>query len=172
MNQADVLFDAAVLARYPALALRPETAAEAGFLAALFAACSPLAGLLPAPMLEQQALAQQAGYRTEFPLAMRRIIFCDGSELGRVVIDWSGTANTSCVDIAVMPAAQRRGIGSALLKAWIETASALNRPCALQVAVGNPAQQIYARLGFALDPAADSTGPIVAMIRPVGPLAA
>ena len=51
---ADALFDAALLRRAPQFVVDPETAAHRPFLAELFAACSPLAGLLPPALMEMQ----------------------------------------------------------------------------------------------------------------------
>ncbi len=172
MDHADILFDAAVAMRLADLEVRAEIPGDTAFLTGLFLATSPLAGMLPGPVLAQQAQAQQASYRADFPQAMSRIATRGEVDIGRILIDWSGTGSCTCVDIAVLPQAQCGGIGTALLEAWIATADALDRPCTLQVAVGNPAQRIYTRLGFIPNPAADPFGPVIELTRPNGVLRA
>ena len=167
MNATEDRYEHAVRVRNPELLLRAETPGDADFLSALFMASSPLAGLLPEPILRQQALAQQIGHRTDFPHAMRRIVALGGADIGHVVIDWSDRESCYCVDIAILPGAQRGGIGGQLLEAWTEVADRLNRSCSLQVMTDNPARRIYERMGFMPQAGTDPHSPLVELARPI-----
>ena len=169
MLLADDEFDRAFRRRCPAAIIRAETETDAEFLVQLFIACSPLASLLPQPMLRQQALIQQASHQSECPRAMRRIILLEDATVARFVIDWSGTDCSHAVDIAVMPNARKSGIGRHLLHTWLEVADALNKPCRLEVLADNPARRLYDRLGFRAISDTDRQEPVVHMERPVMP---
>ena len=169
MLVAENQFEQALRRRLPAITIRPELPSDGDFLEQLFIACSPMDGILPEPMLRQQAMFQQIGHQTEFPDAMRRIVMLGDRDVGRIVLDWSGAGSCLCVDIAIMPSAQRGGIGSHLLAAWIEVADALGRPCSLQVTADNPAWRIYGLLGFVPREDGGQQGPIVDLTRPVTP---
>jgi ribosomal protein S18 acetylase RimI-like enzyme len=147
--EASRAFDAAFAAHAPAgLAVRPETDADAAFLRELFLASYPLRDLLPEPLLGQQVQLRLDTFRRGFPGAMRRIVVGPHRAVGRFIVEWDHAAGPYCADIAVAPANGRRGIGTALLKAWIEVAEAHGLACALTVAADNPARALYARLGF------------------------
>jgi len=53
--------------------------------------------------------------------------------------------------IYLVPARQRRGIGTAILKSLQARAAALGRPVHLNVLVNNPARRLYERLGFRVE---------------------
>jgi ribosomal protein S18 acetylase RimI-like enzyme len=143
-------FDAAFGARAPAgLSVRPEADDDAAFLRELFLASYPLRDVLPEPVLTQQIELRLATFRQAFAGAMRRIAVGADGPVGRIIIDWRHAAAAShCVDIAVRPTAGGRGVGTALLQAWIDVASAHGLACSLTVAPGNPVRALYARLGF------------------------
>lgn len=95
---------------------------------------------------------------------MQRIAERDGRPIGRFMIDWR-TDESHGVDLAVMPGDRATGAGLHFLRAWIDVADAMAVPAVLQVAVDNPAQRIYRRLGFvAVD--AQSSPLVIAMRRP------
>lgn len=147
--EASRAFDVAFAANAPpGLAVRPETDADVGFLRELFLASYPLRDLLPEPLLGQQVQLRLDTFRRGFPGAMRRIVVGPDGPVGRLVIEWDHAAGPYCADIAVAPAEGRRGVGTALLKAWIEVAEAHRLACTLTVAADNPARALYARLGF------------------------
>jgi ribosomal protein S18 acetylase RimI-like enzyme len=52
------------------------------------------------------------------------------------------------VDIALVPASRRRGLGRALLSAVLAAATAAGATVSLSVEVGNPASGLYERLDF------------------------
>jgi ribosomal protein S18 acetylase RimI-like enzyme len=158
-------YDDAFTARAPRLRCRSEDAADAAFLIDLAMACSPLAGVIPDPMLLQQAELQHAAHDGAHPHAMHRIAMREGVPVGRIMIDWDA-AESHCVDVAVLPEHQGKGIGLALLRAWLDVADLRGQPARLEVRADNPAARIYLRLGF--QPVADLRGwsPVVTMLRP------
>lgn len=155
-------FDAAFLARAPGCFVRPEAPDDQPFVTALFAAVSPLRGLLTPALLADQAAAADAHFRGAFPDAMRRLVGRNQAAVGRIVIDWTGEDHVVGVDIAVLPSAG--GIGLAMLRAWLAVADGLARPCRLTVVRANPARTIYLRLGFR-EEAGDADSPMVSMAR-------
>lgn len=167
-DSVDAAFDAA-FREMPsksaqALDCRPEHADDAAFLAALFAACSPLAGLLPEPMMTTQATLKYASHAAAHPHAMRRIATLDGVPIGRLAIDWDGSS-THCIDVAVLPEHRATGAGPRLLRAWLAVADAIPMPATLEVNADNPAARLYRRLGFVATATDDV---MIAMTRPVG----
>jgi ribosomal protein S18 acetylase RimI-like enzyme len=143
----DSAFDAAFAARSSALGCRPRTPDDVDFLLACAIACSPMAGLLPDAMLAQQAAFQRAAHDGAHPGAMHRIALRAGVPIGHILIGWSATA-THLVDIAVLPEHRGIGAGGQLLAAWLAVADAHGLTATLEVQNGNPARQIYERLGF------------------------
>lgn len=164
---ADALFDAALLRRAPHVTVESETAAHRPFLAELFAACSPLAGLLPPALMDMQFATQDASFASDHPQAMRRIVLWSGQPVGRIVIAWDEPDTILGVDIAVHPAGRASGAGLAMLRAWVDVADVLGRPCTLNVVATNPAQRIYQRLGFRSVGAIDPEAAYIAMTRPL-----
>jgi len=146
--EAGRAFEAAFAARASGgLKVRPEQAGDAQFLRGLFLATNTVRAVLPAPLLAQQADLQLAAFRSNYPDAMRRIAVGPQGPIGRIIIDWSGRA-AHCADVAVHPAHAGRGVGTALLRAWIDVATQHGLACTLTVQPDNPARALYARLGF------------------------
>ncbi len=169
MDQLHAAFDAAMNRLLPSLAVRPERDTDRDFLLGLFAACSPLAGILPPAMLTQQAELAHRGYRTAFPDAMFRIALIDGQPVGRIAIDWNRNGAAHTVDIAVLPDFQGAGIGRAMLRAWLDVADDHGLATSLEVVADNPARQVYERLGFVPTAAMDETYAVIEMVRPPVP---
>lgn len=166
-HPGEALFDAAFGERWPDAGIRPEEPGDQTFLRALFLESSPLAGLLPDAMLEDQARIRMASLGAECPGAMRRIIEIDGVPAGRLMIDWNRDGKSHCADIAVSLHAQGRGLGAAMLQAWIAASAELGLACSLEVDAANSAREIYRKLGFT-ELAGEYEGlPQIAMIRPV-----
>jgi len=165
MTDPHARFDEALAARAPHLRCRPEEAADSIFLTGLAIACSPLAAMLPEPMLRQQVEFQHASHNGAHPHAMHRIATLGAAPVGRIMIDWDGH-ETHLVDIAVLPAHHGAGIGSAMLSAWLDVADARRQSARLEVRADNPAARLYQRLGFqpVLDP--NDWSPVVTMSRP------
>ncbi len=141
-------FDAQFLARAAGLDLRAEEPSDAAFLRALFLVANPLAQVLPPFMLEQQADIRLASFRDKYPLAMRRIFLAGGAPIGRIIIDWTAEEGARVADIGVRPEHRGRGVASAALTAWQDTAAAFGLDCRLTVLPDNPARALYRRLGF------------------------
>lgn len=158
---------ASVHAADPRLQLRPESADDHGFAEALIGACSPLAGVLPPAMIEQQAAFQIAGHRAQHPQAEAMIIAIAGMPCGRLVIDPSTASigGAHLVDIAVHPEWQGQGIGRAVLAAWCAQADATGLRLTLEVLADNPARELYARLGFVELAGDDPASPALSMER-------
>jgi ribosomal protein S18 acetylase RimI-like enzyme len=97
--------------------------------------------------LEQQYRAREAGWGVSAPDGDDRILVRDGRPIGRLVID-RRPDGIRVVDVAVVPAEQGRGIGSAVLRQVLEEADAARVPVTLHVVTTNPALRLYERLGF------------------------
>jgi ribosomal protein S18 acetylase RimI-like enzyme len=145
--------------------LRAESDADLPFLRGLFATtrAAELA-LLPdvvrPTFCDQQFTAQHRGHRARYPHAAFDVIELEGTRVGRLAVDRSDVV--TIVDIAVLPERRGRGIATAALRPVLAEASVMGQVVELHVAVGNPAADWYARLGF--EPTADD-GVYTAMRR-------
>lgn len=166
MDELDAAFDAAMHRLLPSAEVRQEQPEDRDFLLHLFAACSPLAGILPAAMLAQQAELANRGFGSLSPSAMFRIARVNRQPAGRIIIDWGRNGASHGIDIAVLPEFRRSGLGLAMLRAWLAVADDHCLPCTLEVLATNPARRIYERLGFAPTPEMDETCAVIEMIRP------
>jgi ribosomal protein S18 acetylase RimI-like enzyme len=160
-----VLFEAAFLRRAQQLAIRAETDDDQAFLQKLFAACFPLANVMPEALLAMQAHAQYQSHLTAYPGAMRRIVSEGEQPIGRIMVDWGANGLSHGVDIAVLPEARNSMAGLHLLRAWLDAADRCGFACSLEVLANNPARRIYARLGFRADESRDDAA-VVRMTRP------
>jgi ribosomal protein S18 acetylase RimI-like enzyme len=137
------------------LVRRPEREVDEGFRFDLF--CGSRApgedlSALDAPLRErlmrQQFQGQNASYRANYPDARFEIVEHAGAPIGRIV-----TARTPdavlIVDIALIAAWRRRGIGASLVNGVLGEARAAGLPVRLSVLANNaPALRFYLRLGF------------------------
>jgi ribosomal protein S18 acetylase RimI-like enzyme len=142
-------------ARAAGLTFRPMTDADLPFLSALYAstrteelAVVDWSAAQKAAFLQQQFDAQHAHYRqhyggtTDFLVIER-----GGAPAGRLYLArWS--AEHRIVDIALMPAHRRQGLGGALLLDLLAEAAAVAKPVTIHVEKFNPAMALYRRLGF------------------------
>jgi len=136
------------------LHLRPEQTDDATFLRTLFDATRPLAAQLahlPADMRERvlagQFQAQSQSLHGHYPQSQALIILHNDAPAGRLVFATGPTVHIA--DIALLPARQAQGLGTALLLALANAAAP--RGLSLEVADDNvAAQRLYARLGFIL----------------------
>ncbi|QDL97782.1 GNAT family N-acetyltransferase [Rhodopseudomonas palustris] len=162
----------------PGLAIRPAQAADDVFcrclsdatLRAMFASMGLPEPLL-ATLLAQQFEAQRIGYRRSFPaaeyfvitereVAVGRVVvtidpaeagLCDGSDVdGEAAARSWGNRALRIVDIALLPAAQGRGIGREVIAGLVGAAEAIGlRRLTLSVQSSNDrARSLYLRLGF------------------------
>lgn len=132
---------------------RPETAADAAFLAALFreASALDLSGLDPAlaeQLMRHQFAGQAASYHAAYPTARFDVVEIDDEAVGRIVVDDARDAWT-VVDVALRAGWRGRGIGSRLLREAMAGARAAGLPVRLRVGASNAgARRFYERLGF------------------------
>jgi GNAT superfamily N-acetyltransferase len=100
--------------------------------------------------LELQYNARERHYREHFPAADDLLVLVGGQPAGRLCVD-RGRDEMRVVDIALLPEHRGSGIGTALMAALQEEATIAGLPLALQVEAGNPAANLYRRLGFVID---------------------
>jgi ribosomal protein S18 acetylase RimI-like enzyme len=102
--------------------------------------------------LRQQFAAQDAHYRQHYPGADFLVIEAAGVPAGRLyVARWP--REVRIMDIALLPAHRRRGLGTAILADLLAEATATGKIASIHVERNNPALRLYERLGF--HPAAD-----------------
>lgn len=162
MSSADGLRDAieAIAAALAAdgddWSLREESAADASFIAELYAA-TRWDELAPVPWLDaakhaflhEQSRLQSDHYRKNYPGAALCIIEHAGLVVGRLYL-YASPGEFRLMDIALVATLRRQGFGERMLRALMTIASAQSRSITLHVEPNNPAQRLYARLGFTL----------------------
>lgn len=99
--------------------------------------------------LAQQHRAQHAHYRNAYPDAEYLILERDGECIGRLYLSEAG-GRMLLIDISLVAAARNAGLGGAILADLLDAAKAAGKSVSLHVERFNPAQRLYARLGFAL----------------------
>jgi ribosomal protein S18 acetylase RimI-like enzyme len=111
------------------LALRPATPDDAPFLAALHAATRSAEvaafgwdGHAAHDFLAQQHTVREAAYAAGFPGAEDRLITVDGTPVGRALVHRTDRV-LHLVDLAVLPAHQGRGLGTAVLRSLLDDAA-------------------------------------------------
>ena len=138
-----------------AIELRCTTAQDADFLRDLYT-CSRWEELAPTgwpddskrAFLTQQWQAQRQYYGQHYAGADNLVIERgETGAIGRIVIHQGG-ADLRLVDIALVPAWRGQGLGTGLLQALCTLADQLQQPIVAHVETFNPAQRLYARLGF------------------------
>jgi ribosomal protein S18 acetylase RimI-like enzyme len=137
-----------------AVALRPIGGGDREFLVELYGSVRepelahvPWDAGLRRAFVEQQFAAQDAHYREHYPGATLDVIEVDGEPAGRLYVH-RGPRDIRIMDIALAPGFRGGGIGSALLRALIDEASAAERTLSIHVEANNPARRLYERLGF------------------------
>jgi GNAT superfamily N-acetyltransferase len=94
-----------------------------------------------------QFQAQQTYYLEQYDNATYSVIEADGQPAGRLyVARWPDDIRV--MDIALLPAWRRRGIGTRLLQSIIDEGRVSGRKVSIHVEIFNPARHLYARLGF------------------------
>lgn len=94
-----------------------------------------------------QFQAQHEHYQTHFPTAEYSVIEKAGRPIGRLYLD-RRPDEIRIVDIALLPAERRAGIGGALLRDILDEASVTAKLVRIHVEQNNPAMRLYDRLGF------------------------
>lgn len=126
--------------------LRPATRADLDFAAAALEAS--MRAFVEAAYGAWNAAEQRALFARSFDLASHRIVRCDGADAGVLAVE----PRVHCLHLArlfLLPRFQRRGIGTRIVRALLESARA--RPCPLELSVlrTNPAAfRFYELLGF------------------------
>lgn len=135
--------------------LRPAIPADQAFMDSLHAAvlvqswglpAGPLDPALQAVVDAQCRWREEAYHRAHPASGCQLICAADGTPLGRLWTDRGATLYL--VDLALMPAWQGRGIGRWALQQLQDEACRLGLPLSLDVAVDNPARQLYEHLGW------------------------
>ncbi len=94
-----------------------------------------------------QSMAQLAEYKIKFPGAAFQIILYKQKPAGRFYT-WENDHEIRLIDITLLPQFRGKEIGSTLLKKLIEKSNKIHKKISLHVEPGNPALQLYKRLGF------------------------
>ncbi|MFI7856937.1 GNAT family N-acetyltransferase [Pseudomonas promysalinigenes] len=97
--------------------------------------------------LRQQFNAQHTYYQAHYADGQFLIVELDGQPIGRLYLFW-GATTLNLIEICLLPEFQKRGIGSMLIEAQLYRADQLGLNVELFVEYYNPAQRLYARLGF------------------------
>ena len=97
--------------------------------------------------LRMQFQAQDKHYRENYPGAELQIILVDGGRAGRLYVHRRAN-EIRIMDIALLPAYRRHGIGTRLLEEILSEAAQSGKNVTIHVEVFNPALSWYERLGF------------------------
>lgn len=88
-------------------------------------------------------------FTTDFDPAASRIVVAFGRDVGQYAVQIKPT-ELFLGGLYLLPAYQRQGLGGRILRDLLSEARQRARPVRLQVLVGNPARNLYRRLGFAI----------------------
>jgi len=99
--------------------------------------------------LRAQFDAQDRWYREHYVGATYEIVRIDGEAAGRLYLH-RGETEIRIVDIALLPEHRGNGIGTALLRALLDEASASGKRVTIHVERFNRALRLYERLGFSV----------------------
>ena len=134
--------------------LRPITEADLPFLYQVYASTRTEELVLvdwtdehKTAFLMMQFQAQHTYYQQHYPQASFDIIEAQGQPIGRLYVDRWPT-ETRIIDIALLPAYRRSGIGSYYLRKLIAEAEGRGVGVSIHVERTNPALRLYHRLGF------------------------
>lgn len=135
-------------------ALRPVQPADEAVLRRIFAstraddlACMPLTDSQKQQLLDMQFRAQDGQYRRDYAQASFDLLLVAGEVAGRLYLDRSEDA-ILLIDISLLPQYRGSGLGSAVLRALQDEATAGGRSIELNVMRTNRALRLYQRLGF------------------------
>ena len=113
--------------------------------------------------LDQQFEFQDVYYREHFGDAEFLLLQQEGRDIGRLL--WhDGAPEATLIDISLLPACQRQGLGSDLLQTLVRHVDESGRTIGLHVEPDNPAHRLYRRFGFAV---IGDNGIYLKMRRPV-----
>lgn len=154
-----------------ALALRPVTPGDHEFLVRVYGSTRaqelervPWSDAQKDAFVRMQFEAQDAHYRAYFEGARFLVVTLDGEPVGRLYLH-RRDGELRIVDIALLPEARGRGIGTELLERVFADADDDGVPVRIHVEVFNPAIRLYERLGFSV---VEEKGVYNLLERPVG----
>lgn len=140
----------------PALGIRDETDADFDFVSDLYAevrhdelAPVPWPDAAKREFLDSQCRLQWDHYTVHYAGAERLLILDGAIPIGRVYVHAKPT-EFRLMDIALVTPQRKRGIGTRIVQALQEAAQRSAADLTLHVEPVNPAQRLYARLGFRL----------------------
>lgn len=137
------------------VSVRRQRPADSGFLVSLFRANAvrvlELSGL-PRAVLEDlvamQYHSRMQTYQALFPTAVWSIVERHGEPIGEIIEHDEGDC-VYVVDIALLPAQQARGIGTALMRVVMATCARKGQSVRAKVMINNDASlKMFATLGF------------------------
>jgi len=151
-----ILSDCLAQSLPPGFQLRRETEDDFEFIIRLYAS-TRAEELAPVPwpeeakqaFLRSQCELQHAHYQKHYLNAEFLVIERDGQPVGRIYFH-QGVQEIRLMDIAFIPEQRGQGVGTRLLHALLAYAQARQVTVTLHVEPLNPAQRLYARLGFRL----------------------
>ncbi|WP_163994158.1 GNAT family N-acetyltransferase [Pyxidicoccus caerfyrddinensis] len=145
--------------------LRPASASDEAFLFTLYASTREgevaMWGWAPAQrdtFLRMQWMAQGRDWATRYAGADHRVVLVNGAPAGRLLVA-RGVKEWRLVDIALLPAHRRAGVGTRLLRELLDEAAKAHVPLRLRVLSASPARALYERLGFRPEPASAPATP-------------
>ena len=100
-----------------------------------------------AGFIRMQFEARQRGYAAAYPTAKESLIFVADVLVGAMIV-FQDSREIRLVDIALLPDARNRGIGTHVIGMLISESTCLKIPLRLSVLKGNRAIHLYERLGF------------------------
>ena len=142
------------MARTPPIALRVVTAEDEGFLFAVYSAtrmeelaATDWSDAQKGQFCRMQFTAQTAHYHQHYHTAEYYVIALAEVRVGRLfVVRW--TREIRIMDIAILPAYRRQGIGVHLLLELQNEAALTGKCLSIHVERFNPALRLYEHLGF------------------------
>jgi ribosomal protein S18 acetylase RimI-like enzyme len=97
--------------------------------------------------LQMQFSAQQNHYRAYFPDARHDVILSEERPVGRLYVDRRAT-EIRILDIAILPEARGRGIGTQILQDLMKEAAEADTSLSIHVESFNRSLDLFQRLGF------------------------
>ncbi len=138
------------------VALRPATPEDRELLYRVYASTRaeelapvPWPAEAKAAFLRQQFDAQDSWWRANYAGATFEVVVVEGVDAGRLYL-WEGPSEVCVVDVALLPDARGRGVGTKLLGDVKERAARSGKAVTIHVERMNPALALYERLGFRL----------------------
>jgi GNAT superfamily N-acetyltransferase len=142
---------------------RPAAAEDDAFLRELIASARPD---LPDPLVDLQLRAQRREWEARYPGSRDELILVEGGPVGRIWVAWLVDACV-LVDMALLPAYRRSGIGGRIVGEVLDEADRRRVPARVTVERTNaPSLAFCAKHGFA---EIDGDAVHVVLERPVSP---